>query len=103
MLKRLFGSSREASPVSSAIAGPTAAAATAPLPARPAPAPVGEGVPPPLPELPLPSAAELAERWRQDVARACLDLRERHPTLEHGHGERLLVKIAVDLEFSVRQ
>jgi HD-like signal output (HDOD) protein len=60
-------------------------------------------VAPLLPEVPLPPVAELEDGWRQEVARGCLDLRERHPSLEHGHGERLLVKIAVDLEFTVRQ
>jgi HD-like signal output (HDOD) protein len=45
----------------------------------------------------------MAEQWRQDVARVCIELRERHPTLEHGHAERLLVKVAVDLEFTIRQ
>jgi HD-like signal output (HDOD) protein len=101
MLRRFFGSPQEGAVA--ATPPPPAAGGDAPLPARPVMPAADEWVAPLLPEVPLPPAAELAEEWRQEVARGCLDLRERHPSLEHGHGERLLVKIAVDLEFTVRQ
>jgi hypothetical protein len=62
------------------------------------------------PELPLPHPSAMADAWRQRLARATIALRERHP-VEGGpaeraarvHAERLLVKIAVDLDMVVRQ
>ena len=63
---------------------------------------------PPLPDTPpppLPSADVLSERWRADVARTTIALRERYPLQDspRDHAERLLVKLAVDLEMAVWQ
>jgi HD-like signal output (HDOD) protein len=54
-------------------------------------------------EVPVPTSEALLDMWRQDIARVSIDLREEYPALESGHAERLLVKLAVDLEFTIRQ
>ncbi len=63
---------------------------------------------PPEPALPHPSA--MADLWRQQLARTTIALRERYPAgndpharAARGHAERLLVKVAVDLDMVVRQ
>ncbi len=63
---------------------------------------------PPLPDLPapaLPPAVALGEQWRAQVARTTIALRERYPHRDspRDHAERLLVKLAVDLELAVWQ
>lgn len=106
MLKGFFGARR----------------ATAEQPSTPAPAPPPgvtaagaanasgshAAVLPPLPDAPpppLPSSAALSEGWRADVARVTIALRERYPLQDspRDHAERLLVKLAVDLEMAVWQ
>jgi hypothetical protein len=63
---------------------------------------------PPEPALPHPSA--MADVWRQQLARTTIALRERYPAdadpharAARSHAERLLVKVAVDLDMVVRQ
>src|SRR5690348_5179120 len=58
-----------------------------------------------VPEIQLPPAAEMLDAWRQEVARVAIELDGRHRLLdaERGHAERLLVRLAVDLEFVIRQ
>lgn len=62
------------------------------------------------PEPPLPHPSVMADAWRQQLARTTIALRERHPPAgdpaeraARVHAERLLVKIAVDLDMVVRQ
>lgn len=57
------------------------------------------------PEMALPSEAQLVDEWRTDVARTTIALGERYPTQDatRGHAERLLVKLAVDLDVTIRQ
>jgi HD-like signal output (HDOD) protein len=112
MLSRLFKSGRDRDP--SHDGGVAVAAAPAPpappagVPARPAAATRGPTIIQPavaVAEVELPPAAELIDVWRQDVARVCIELREAYPVgdAHRSHAERLLVKLAVDLEVVVRQ
>jgi HD-like signal output (HDOD) protein len=62
------------------------------------------------PEPPLPHPSLMVDEWRQQVARTVLALREQHPAPADAggrtarvHAERLLVRIAVDLDMVVRQ
>jgi HD-like signal output (HDOD) protein len=57
------------------------------------------------PTLAMPDAATLAERCRAEIARVTIALRERYPLqgLTGDHAERLLVKLAVDLEMAAWQ
>lgn len=105
MLNRFFGARR-------APAEQTPAATTAPPAAAAASAMHTTGshavALPPLPDAPpppLPSADVLSEQWRADVARTTIALRERYPLQDspRDHAERLLVKLAVDLEMAVWQ
>jgi HD-like signal output (HDOD) protein len=100
MLKGLLGSLR-----GSAERTPTPAASVATVPApegtRPAPPPRAPIAPlrdEPEPE--LPPVPALIDAWRAEVARTTIGLRERYPM--HDHAERLLVKLAVDLDLAIR-
>lgn len=103
MLKAIFGSKKGDTP--SPAATTATAVVEAPMPERPASAPSVAWVPPvaAVPEVPVPPTEELLESWRQEIARVSIDLRERYPGIERDHAERLLVKLAVDLEFTIRQ
>jgi HD-like signal output (HDOD) protein len=104
MLKALFGTKKGRD-----AATPREGAATECVTATPPPRPVvpeqAAWVPPltAAAEVPVPPVEELLEAWRQQIARVCIDLREEYPGLERDHTERLLVKLAVDLEFTIRQ
>ena len=104
MLKALFGTKkgRDAAPTEGAAGAATVAA---PLPSRPALPEQAAWVPPlaAAVEVPVPPAEELLDTWRQEIARVSLDLREEYPEPERDHTERLLVKLAVELEFTIRQ
>jgi HD-like signal output (HDOD) protein len=74
------------------------------------PTPGPPGPPGPVPEPALPHPSIMVDTWRQQVARTALALREQHPTpadpgsrSARTHAERLLVRIAVDLDMVVRQ
>ncbi|HEX8903972.1 MAG TPA: HDOD domain-containing protein, partial [Longimicrobiaceae bacterium] len=56
-------------------------------------------------EVALPPAAEMLDAWRQEVARIALELRERYPLPDdqRAGAERLLVRLAVDVEMVIRQ
>jgi HD-like signal output (HDOD) protein len=107
MLNRLLGSRRGAP-----AGGPPA---PAPATTRTGEHPIAAGAPAasaatalsPLvgPTLATPDAAALAERCRAEVARVTIALRERYPLqgLTGDHVERLLVKLAVDLEMAAWQ
>ena len=88
MLSRLLGSdrSREAAP-------PSAPGATA---ARSLPADRERAIPP---------AAERVDRGRREVAQTAVELRERYPlpACQRALVERLVVRLAVDLEVAIRQ
>jgi hypothetical protein len=67
-------------------------------------------LPPLPPESTLPHPSAMADLWRQQLARTTIALRERYPAGDdpharaaRGHAERLLVKVAVDLDMVVRQ
>jgi HD-like signal output (HDOD) protein len=62
------------------------------------------------PEAPLAHPSEMVDVFRQQVARTALALREQHPEpadagarAARAHAERMLAKIAVDLDMVVRQ
>jgi hypothetical protein len=68
------------------------------------------GAPAAPPEAPLAHPSEMVDAFRQQVARTALALREQHPEpadaggrAARAHAERMLAKIAVDLDMVVRQ
>ena len=92
MLSRLFGHrSRDPQPGRGERPG---GAVLAPAVARPG-----------GPDVELPPAAEMLDAWRQEVARGAIALHGRYPLAdaERGHAERLLVRLAIDVEFVIRQ
>ncbi|MGZ8377037.1 MAG: HDOD domain-containing protein [Gemmatirosa sp.] len=98
MLNRLLGSRRDTRPGGPAGAPPPPtgehAVVTATAPAAALSPLVG-------PTLAFPDAPALAERCRAELARVTIALRERYPI--NDHAERLLVKLAVDLEMAAWQ